>query len=119
LFAEKQPEEMIFFVGGVSTRLARKTVPRPCPACGAASTLEERRETVLSLFFLPLLTLSKSPPLRRFCEGCGWTEAAEAAAETPPPPARPAPPRPAACWRCGAPASPGFRFCPSCGVPLQ
>jgi hypothetical protein len=106
---------MFFFVGGVSTRLASKDVPRPCPACGAAATREERSQTVLSLFFLPILTLSRSPPLRRFCESCGWVEAAEVAAEALPPP----PPRPAECWRCGAPASPGFRFCPQCGVPLQ
>lgn len=53
-----------FFVGGVGPReVTTRVAGRLCPGCGQSGTLEQRRvDHVLSLFFVPLLTVARGQP---------------------------------------------------------
>jgi hypothetical protein len=87
--------------------------PRRCPSCGLYQARLKRVDHYLSLFFVPLFRVKKGSPLLE-CRSCGslfsesgqpWFEASGRAGGV--------------CPACGKVLDPGFRYCPSCGKPVQ
>lgn len=60
---------MFFFIGGVSPKLVKLPAEgRFCPTCGGRMVYE-RLDHVFSVFFIPLLTVSKGVPAL-MCDRC-------------------------------------------------
>jgi hypothetical protein len=118
---------MVFVIAGVTPAVSVTDLPgRPCPACGAQGGLQQRRvDHKLSLFFVPLATVSRGAPFLA-CARCGWTSmvgpgggsgwiggggsSGDEALGGPSPPALRH-----ACPHCGTDAQAGWAFCPFCG----
>ncbi|EFJ50170.1 hypothetical protein VOLCADRAFT_58546 [Volvox carteri f. nagariensis] len=110
-----------FFVGGVSQKtVVLRTLAQRCINCGSQVLREERVDNVLSIFFLPVWTISKGTAFIT-CGTCGWTSF-EDQTQLPPPPSPRLPQLPsrqsASCPGCGRHVQPDFAFCPSCGRSL-
>lgn len=122
---------MFLFVGGVTPKTVtlRDLPAAECPACDAAGGLQERRvDRVLSLFFVPLLTVHQGRPFLA-CSGCGWRAGAAAGEDGALSGAGAAPGAagagggadlPQVCRHCGAEVQDGsgWAFCPFCGAGL-
>ncbi|UCG13087.1 MAG: zinc ribbon domain-containing protein [Deltaproteobacteria bacterium] len=100
----------MIFIGGIGPRKKRLDVqPRICSNCGLSQAYLIRIDNYLSLFFIPVLRISKGQPLVQ-CERCGHT--ADESGRTQEPPLDLQATR---CSRCGATLAGDFRYCPYCG----
>lgn len=111
-FGSAKRAEMIF-IGGVQpkTRTLEGT-PRLCPACRVASAYLKRTDHYISLFFIPLIPISRGSPFLA-CERCGrvFDERGDTMASLREGMRR-------LCPGCGERLDPGFSFCPYCGRAL-
>jgi RNA polymerase subunit RPABC4/transcription elongation factor Spt4 len=100
----------MIFIGGVQpkTRTLEGT-PRTCPFCGAPSAYLKRTDHYISLFFIPLIPISRGTPFLA-CEGCSrvFDERRETLSSL-------REGRERFCPGCGERLDPGFSFCPYCG----
>ncbi len=103
----------MIFIGGVQpkTRTLEGT-PRSCPACRAPSAYLKRTDHYISLFFIPLIPISRGSPFLA-CERCGrvFDEQGDVLASLQEGMRR-------LCPGCGKRLDPGFSFCPYCGKSL-
>jgi hypothetical protein len=102
---------MFFFIGGIAPRavtVGSGPADAICPACGAVGALERRRvDSVLSLFFVDVLTVKRGARTFDACRKCGWTSAGRGG-------------RGGDGADALAPGADdgGWRFCPFCGAVL-
>lgn len=66
---------MFFFLGGISPKTVTAISNQSCPRCGGGMAAE-RVDHILSLFLIPVLTVSTGKPYHFFCPRCGFEEAA-------------------------------------------
>jgi RNA polymerase subunit RPABC4/transcription elongation factor Spt4 len=99
----------MIFIGGVQpkTRLVEKT-PRACPSCGLAQAYVKRTAHYISLFFIPLIPISKGETFLA-CEACGAVFDQQGQTIRPPTPEE------KHCAGCGESVNPSFSYCPYCG----
>lgn len=103
----------MIFIGGVQPKTRNlEASPRTCPVCGSPQAYLKRTDHYISLFFIPLIPISRGRPFLA-CEGCGrvlderWDILEELRAGMR-----------RLCPGCGQRTDPSFRFCPYCGEKL-
>jgi hypothetical protein len=70
---------MVFFIAALSPKVVNRDLSgtMECPACGGAGAMQERRvDHMLSLFFVPLITVHRGQPFTA-CGRCGWSSLKE------------------------------------------
>jgi len=105
---------MFFFIAGVQPKTVElDDRPRMCPKCGLAQARLKRVDHYVSLFFIPLFPVKRGSPFLE-CGSCAgvftetgqpWPGALQKGALS--------------CSACGLPVDASFRYCPSCGRPVQ
>ena len=103
----------MIFIAGVHPKT--KTIdrnPRLCPLCGEAEAYLKRIDHYLSIFFIPILPVSRGKPAV-ICERCGGISdemghGIGIKATT----------GDLICRRCGRELKGEFAFCPYCGKPV-
>lgn len=117
----------MLFIGGVQPKRAQvEPNPRRCPRCGREAARLERIDHYLSLFFIPLIPVSRGEPYLA-CDNCGYTGPAEGEAVPQEPwsggpevePRSDEESEELRCSRCGARLRPEYRYCPICGRELR
>ena len=106
----------MFLIAGVQPRTRKgHKMDLTCPHCGLAQVYERRVDHYLSLFFIPLVRVTKgeSGP---WCERCQQPLSDLAGVGSPQ--AVPGLDR-RVCPGCGEILDPAFRFCPHCGREMQ
>jgi rubredoxin len=104
----------MIFIGGVQPKTRDlEGSPRTCPRCGEPRARLRRTDTYISLFFIPLIPISKGEPFVA-CEGCGHVfdergERLEALGEG----------RRPRCPGCGHRLESSFTYCPHCGQRVE
>ena len=104
----------MFLIIGISpkTKIIDNT-PRICQACGLSQARLKRVDSYFNLFFIPLFRVKKGEPFV-ICDRCESITSETPSAYYPPPPRRDF-----RCSGCGRPLEEEFRYCPSCGNPVQ
>jgi hypothetical protein len=100
----------MIFIGGVQPKTQNMEAnPRTCPHCGQPRAYLKRRDTYVSLFFIPLIPISRGEPFV-VCEGCGhvFDERGQRLAAL-------QEGRKKLCPGCGERLEPSFTYCPYCG----
>jgi hypothetical protein len=100
----------MIFIGGVQPRSRRlESDPRTCPSCGAAKAYLKRTDHYISLFFIPLIPISRGQPMLA-CESCGgvFDERGQSVY-------LPSGDGLKRCLGCGERVEPSFTYCPYCG----
>lgn len=103
----------MIFIGGVQPKTRNlEASPRTCPVCGSPQAYLKRTDHYISLFFIPLIPISRGRPFLA-CEGCGRVldERGDILEELRAGMRR-------LCPGCGQRTDPSFRFCPYCGEKL-
>ncbi|MGQ9857671.1 MAG: zinc ribbon domain-containing protein [Thermodesulfobacteriota bacterium] len=103
----------MIFIGGVQPKTRNlEASPRTCPVCGSPQAYLKRTDHYISLFFIPLIPISRGRPFLA-CEGCGRVldERGDILEELRAGMRR-------ICPGCGQRTDPSFRFCPYCGEKL-
>jgi RNA polymerase subunit RPABC4/transcription elongation factor Spt4 len=104
---------MFFFIGGVQPKTIKIDAnPRTCPECGHSELYIKRRDSYLSLFFIPLFPVKKGIPFM-VCENCGsvFTQDGSQIEDS-------SRHRIQKCPHCGRSVGSDFVFCPYCGKSL-
>lgn len=101
---------MIFIAGLQPKAKTLDSNPRLCPLCGAAQAYLKRVDHYLSLFFIPILPVTRGKPAI-ICERCGGIsdETGHGIGTT-------ATGGDLFCRRCGRALEREFAFCPYCGA---
>lgn len=102
----------MFLIAGVQprTRKGRK-LDQNCLHCGLAQVYERRLDHYFSLFFIPLVRVTKGDSIP-WCERCQQPAAISMGASGP---EREPHRDKRACQGCGKVLHPEYRFCPHCG----
>lgn len=103
----------MIFIGGIQPKTRNlEAMPRTCPSCGSLQAYLKRTDHYISLFFIPLIPISRGRPFLA-CEGCGrvFDERGDILEELRVGMRR-------LCPGCGERMDPSFEFCPYCGRKL-
>lgn len=108
----------MFFIGGVFPKL--KPIGGGairCPRC-PAEIKQWRRDHLLSIFFIPIYTVSKGTPFWR-CESCGYVERPGVAPHRLLETRIEMPDKQMTCPGCGDMVRYTWKYCAGCGTKLQ
>ena len=104
----------MFLIVGISPKLnILDERLRICPSCGLAQARLRRVDSYFNLFFIPLFRVKKGAPFIS-CDRCESLSREMAPEEYPQPHQTES-----RCSVCGSSLEESFKYCPSCGKPVQ